>query len=414
MFLYNKKFLVSGLSLLLATTAAILTSFKWFEKPPPIRIGVLYSVTGNMAVSETPLVKVINFAVDEINAHGGILNRPLEIVFADGRSDWQVFAAEAERLITQEKVSALFACWTSACRKAVKPIVERHSHLMFYTVQYEGLEQSPNIVYLGSTANQQIIPGTQWAINQFGEKVYLLGSDYIFPHVANHIIGDLISATTGNIVGERYFPLDTTDFSAALQDITQLQPQVIINTLNGSSNLHFFRALHESSALQNLPVLSLSVTENELQAMGSAIYHPAHYAVWNYFQSLNSEANRQFIQKFQKLFGAQQVVTDPMETTYNAVRLWATAVKELDDTDPQAINLIIHRLSLPGLTSIITMDATTRHAWRWVRIGQARPDGQFDTIQTLSKMVRPMPFPVYHHKNYWQQIIENAASDHKN
>jgi urea transport system substrate-binding protein len=189
----------------------------------PIRIGVLHSLSGSMATSERPLVDAVRLAVEEINAKGGLLGRPVEIVLADGASDWPRFAAEAERLISQERVSALFACWTSACRKAVKPVVEKHQHLMFYPVQYEGLESSPNILYTGAAPNQQIIPGTRWALEHLGQRVYLLGSDYIFPRAANRIIRDLVEAGGGSVLGERYLPLGESDMRPALDDIRRLQ-----------------------------------------------------------------------------------------------------------------------------------------------------------------------------------------------
>jgi len=163
----------------------------------PIKIGVLHSLTGTMAVNEKPLVDAVRLAVKEINAQGGLLGQPVEMVVADGKSDPKVFAAEAERLIEKDRVSVLFGCWTSACRKAVKPIVEKHRHLLFYPVQYEGMEQSANILYTGAAPNQQIVPGTRWAVQTFGLRVYLVGSDYVFPRTANIIIGDLVNASGG-------------------------------------------------------------------------------------------------------------------------------------------------------------------------------------------------------------------------
>jgi urea transport system substrate-binding protein len=203
-----------------------------WREPAPLRIGVLHSLTGTMAIGEAPLVDAVRLAAEEINAGGGLLGRPVELVVADGRSDPAVFVAEAERLIVEEKIDALFACWTSACRKAVKPVVERYGHLMFYPVQYEGLEQSPNIVYTGSVPNQQIIPGTRWALDAFGKRVYLIGSDYIFPRAANRIVHDLIAAADGRVLGERYLPLGSADVAAGTHQASGTSSPTICRTMS--------------------------------------------------------------------------------------------------------------------------------------------------------------------------------------
>ena len=191
------------ISLLILGIVTVIFVWNFFNpKPPqPIRIGVLHSLTGTMAISEKPLVDAVRLAVDEINAQGGIFKQPLEMVIADGKSDPNVFAKEAERLITQENVRVIFGCWTSASRKAVKPIVEKYNHLLFYPVQYEGLEQSPNIIYTGSAPNQQIVPAVRWALKNLGQRIYLIGSDYIFPHTANRIMMDFIRVADGKLLG---------------------------------------------------------------------------------------------------------------------------------------------------------------------------------------------------------------------
>ncbi|TAN46850.1 MAG: ABC transporter substrate-binding protein [Methylococcaceae bacterium] len=396
--------IIAGLSALLA----------WFyypdSSPPPIRIGVLHSLTGTMAVSEAPLVDAVRLAVDEINAQGGLLERPLEMVMADGRSDWNVFAAEAERLITQEKVSVLFACWTSACRKAVKPVVERHRHLMFYPVQYEGLEQSPNILYTGSAPNQQIIPGTYWAMQQFGKRIYLLGSDYIFPRVANLIIHELAASNGGEILGERYLPLGGTAVADIVADIQAQRPDVVLNTLNGDSNAHFFAAL-EQAGLADLPLLSFSVAENEMRAW-QGTHLKQHYAVWNYFQSLPNEENRRFVSAFQAHFpNTQNTIDDPMEASYAGVRLWAQAVQEAGSVDPLRVNTaVLLRQSLSGPSGVAAVDPATRHLWKRVRVGRVLPDGQFEPVFTSSALLRPTPWPLQRSREAWQALLDTLPA----
>lgn len=379
--------------------SVIAASHPWREATP-IRIGVLHSLSGVMAVSEAPLVDAVRLAVEEINAEGGLLGRPLAMVVADGRSDPAFFAAEAERLITDGQVSALFGCWTSASRRAVKPVVERRRHLLFYPVQYEGLEKSAHIVYLGATPNQQIIPGTRWAIDTLGRRLYLIGSDYVFPRSANAIIRDVATAAEATVLSERYLPLEAVDFAAVADDIARLRPDAVLNTINGSANLHFFRAL-KAAGLEQIPVLSFSLAEAELQALGQQAFHPAHYAVWGYFQSLETEANCLFVAAFKARFGAERVTSDPLEAAYNAVRLWASAVREVGSEAAEAVNPVIARQSVPSPSGVAALDATTRHLWRQVRIGRARLDGQFEVLYTSPRPVRPEPFPSYRSVDEW-------------
>ena len=374
---------VLGLFLLLRTHPA-----------PPIRIGVLHSLSGTMATSERPLVDAVRLAVEEINAAGGLLGRPVEMVVVDGRSDDGIFAAEADRLIVREKVSALFACWTSSCRKAVKPVVERHRNLMFYPLQYEGLEQSPAIYYTGSTPSQQIIPGTHWALDTLGKRVCLLGSDYIFPRTANRIIRDLVRTNGGTVLAERYRPLGDADFSAAIAEIRALQPDVVLNTINGDSNTYFFRAQH-AAGLGTIPVMSFSVAEEGLKAIGPEAFHPNHYAVWSYFQSIPGEANRRFVAAFRQRYGADRVTSDPVESTYVGVRLWAQAVSDAGSDEPQHVNQAMLQQSMAAPSGIAAVDRSTRHLWKQVRIGKARADGQFELVWDSGEAMRPDPFPVY-------------------
>lgn len=396
---------------LLASFALLLVIGLWLRHssaPPPIRIGVLHSLSGTMATSERPLVDAVRLAVEEINAAGGVLGRPVEMVIADGQSDARTFAAEAERLIATEHVSALFACWTSACRKAVKPVVERHRHLLFYPLQYEGLEQSAHIYYTGSAPNQQIIPGTRWTLDALGKRVYLLGSDYVFPRTANLIIRDLVRAGHGSVVAERYRPLGDADFGAIVAELRTLRPDVVLNTINGDSNVHFFRALH-AAGLGDIPVVSFSAAEDGLAAIGPENFHPNHYAVWNYFQSLPGAANQRFVDAFRARLGGDRVTSDPVEAAYIGVRLWAQAVRDAGSDDAEAVNLAMAVQSIAGPSGIVAVDPRTRHLWKHVRVGKARADGQFDQVWAGIDALRPAPFPDYRSRAEWQGFVANLA-----
>lgn len=379
----------------------------WNEKPP-IRVGVLFSLTGTMAISETSLAEATHLAIEEINDQGGILGRRVEIVQVDGKSDWDVFAREAERLILEEQVSVLFACWTSVCRKSVKPVIERLDHLMFYPVQYEGLEASPNIVYTGSAPNQQIIPGTQWMMQQFGKRVYLVGSDYIFPRTANIITRDLILASGGEVVREVYRPLGDTLFQDIIEDIRRTRPNIILNTINGDSNRPFFEALAREG-LQDIPVMSFSVAEAELIALGPALYHPHHYVTWSYFQSIDSPENQQFVQRFRARFGEDKVTSDPVESAYVGVWLWAQAVQQAGRPDPYAVRRTIGRQSVLSPSGIASVDRLTQHIWKMVRVGKAQPDGQIAQVDAVDRPVRPVPFPGYRSRSDWREVEERIA-----
>lgn len=388
--------------------------FTFLFKPQntkPIRVGVLHSLTGTMAESEKPLVDAIQLAVNEINAQGGVLKQPIETIVADGKSDPAIFAKEAERLITQEKVSVIFGCWTSASRKAVKPVVEKYNHLLFYPVQYEGLEQSPNIIYTGSVPNQQIIPAIRWALKNLGKHVYLLGSDYIFPRTANRIMADFIRVAGGKFSLERYLPLGSHNVADIISEIETVKPNVILNTINGDSNADFFQALSQSSAKET-PVLSFSVPENELKN------YPVlknHYAAWSYFQSIDTPENKRFVANYQQFVADKNRVTsDPIEAAYFGVHLWAQAATEMKSVEPEKVNSLIIKQSFNAPSGIISIDSQTRHTWKMLRIGQAQENGQFKEIYHSKLPIRPEPFPRYHTLLEWNKIVKSLDEGERN
>jgi urea transport system substrate-binding protein len=402
-----RECLRTGARLCLGVLAVSLVSCPQQPKTS-IRIGVIHSLTGTMAMSEAPLVDAVRLAVEDINAAGGLLGRPLEMQVADSRSDPKIAAIEAERLIAEQHVAALFACWTSACRKALKPVVEKHYHLMFYPVQYEGLEQSPHIVYTGSAPNQQIVPGTYWAMKHLGKRVYLVGSDYIFPRLANRIIADLVKASGARLLAERYRPLGSADFGEIAHEIERLRPDVVINTVNGESNVHLFRALR-AAGLSDQAVVSFSVAEGELHAMPEARLN-AHYAVWSYFQSVEGENNRRFVAAYQKRFGADRPTSDPIEAAYVGVRLWAQAVQEAGSESPDLVNHVVLRQSIAAPSGILAVDPGTRHLWKDVKIGRANATGGFDIVYASDETLRPTPFPLYRTRRDWLKLVNEIGA----
>ena len=358
----------------------------------PARIGLLHSLTGTMALSERPLLDVERLAVDEINQAGGVLGCPIEPVSADAESDPQIFAQRARELFASG-VTTLFGCWTSASRKAVRPVVEAAGGLLWYPVQYEGFEESSHIVYTGSCLNQQIAPATEWALEHVGTRFFLLGSDYVFPRTANRLIRLLVKehgGGAGGVVAERYVPLGGEDFADVIREIQQLRPQLVFNTLNGDSNLAFFRQLHAAGlSARDLPVLSVSIGETELQSLAEAA--AGHLACWNYFQSLDLPENRRFLARFQQRYGAAQVCAAPMVSAYCQLHLWKQAVEAAGSFDVAELSKHLVGQTFQGPAGELAIKAN-RHVAMSAYVGRATADGQFDIVWRSPLPIPPLPW----------------------
>jgi urea transport system substrate-binding protein len=403
---FIKNRLAVVISIALVLFCAVLLFSLYSRDKPVIKVGILHSLSGTMALNESSLVDALQLAIADSNASGGINGHMIEAVVADCHSEADLCALQAERLITEEKVSALFGCWTSACRKAVKPVVEKHQHLLFYALQYEGMEESPNIIYTGAAPNQQIIPAVNWALEKLGKRVYLVGSDYVFPRMANIIIKDIVKAQGGVVVGERYLPLGGSDMAALMADIVKKRPQVILNTINGDSNAHLFAEL-DKAGLNNLPMLSFSVAETGMKAWGGARL-TQHYAAWNYFQSLPGEENQHFQAAFQARYGADKLISDPMQASCVAMHLWVQAAREAGSAEPERVQRTILRQTLRAPEGIVSVDAETRHLWKTPRIGKVRPDAQFDIVWDAGQPQEPVPFPSYRYREEWLKLLKLA------
>lgn len=392
------KNLFQGRKILALPLLALLLLVVWMyrdDTKPVIKIGVLHSLTGTMAVSESPLVDAVRLAVEEANQSGGVNGAQIEMIVTDCRSDARYCAQQAEKLITQDRVQALFGCWTSDCRKALKPVVEKHHHLLFYPLQYEGLEQSPDIIYTGAAPNQQVIPLVTWALQRRGKRVYMIGSDYVFPRTANKIVKKLLQAQGGQLVAEHYVPLGEKNLDAIVREIATLRPDFVLNTLNGDSNLHFFRALQQAGLrAADIPVFSTSIAEAELLAIGPELV-AGHFAAWNYFQSVPGDENRAFIERFRNRYGSHRVLDDPMEAAYIGVRLWVNAQRSAGTQDLSTVKNVLGQQTLAAPEGVVAVDAETRHLWKTVRIARARTDGQFEIVWQSAHSIPPAPFPFF-------------------
>ncbi|MEB3310618.1 MAG: urea ABC transporter substrate-binding protein [Snowella sp.] len=359
-----------------------------------IKVGILHSLSGTMAISETTVVDAELMAIEEINAAGGVLGKKIEPIKEDGASDWPTFAEKATKLIDQDKVVAIFGCWTSASRKAVLPVFESKNHMLWYPVQYEGQECSKNVFYTGAAPNQQIEPAVNWLLENKGKEFFLVGSDYVFPRTANTIIKEQLKAKGGKTVGEDYLPLGNTEVTPIITKIKQALPNggVIFNTLNGDSNVAFFKQI-QSAGLKpdKYPVLSVSIAEEEVQQIG-VDYLLGQYAAWNYFQTVDTPANKKFVEAFKAKYGADRVTNDPAEAAYIAVYLWKKAVEKAgtaDDLDKVRLAAIGQEMDAPeGMVKM----TPNHHISKTVRIGQVNKDGLFDIVWATDGPVNPIPW----------------------
>ncbi|PTQ81457.1 urea transport system substrate-binding protein [Nitrosospira multiformis] len=411
-----------GVPLILLIVLTIMAGVVWqylAGSKPNIRIGVLHSLSGVLAASEKPLVDAIQLAVEEANAAGGIKGHKIEAVVADCRSDAAHCAREAERLILEERVEALFGCWTSTCRNAVKPVVERHDHLLFYALRYEGMEQSPNIIYGGAVPNQLVMPAVHWALENLGnrkharhsgKRVYLAGSDNIFSRVLNILIKDVLAANGGFVSGEYYLPLGSQDMDPLVEDIVDQQPDLILSTIAGAYNAGFFQTLNRRGiTAESIPVLSFSVTELVLSVQDK-IPMAGHFAARNYFQTIPSPENQAFVQRFRDRYGEKAVIDSPAEASYVNVRMWIQAASEAGSGNLAKVQRLILRQSLPAPEGIVSLDPITRHVWKVARVGKVREDGQFDIVWDSTRPLEPSPFPSYRSREEWNVLLEEVLN----
>ncbi len=366
-----------------------------------IKVGILHSLTGTMSISEKSVVDAEMLAIEEINKAGGVLGKQIVPITEDGQSDWPTFTEKAKKLILQDKVATVFGCWTSASRKAVKDTFETNKHLLWYPVQYEGQECSNNIFYTGAAPNQQIEPSVDWLLKEKGKEFFLVGSDYVFPRTANTIIKAQLDAKGGKTVGEDYIPLGNNEVKPVIAKIKAALPNggVIYNTLNGDTNVAFFKEMQASGmGPDKYPVMSVSVAEEEIQAIG-VDYLKGHYAAWNYFQTVDNPASKKFVAAFKAKFGEKRVVNDPMEAAYIMVHMWAAAVKKAGKADDlEAVKKAAYGATFDAPEGTVTMN-TNHHLSKFVRIGEVATDGLFKIVYETKEAVKPIP---------WNQYVEKT------
>jgi len=357
-----------------------------------VKVGVLHSLTGTMAISEVTVENATALAIDEINAAGGVNGKQIVPVIEDGASEPAMFAQKAQKLIQEDNVVTVFGGWTSASRKAMLPVFERFHNLLWYPVQFEGNECSPDIMYSGAQPNQQILPALDWAKEKGYKNYFLLGSDYVFPRTANLILKKHLVHDGLVVVDEEYVPLGGTDFSAIVNKIVAAKPDVIFNTLNGDSNVSFFKQMAAAGLPPSkLPVMSFSIAEPEAKAMGPSLVQGS-YAAWNYFQSLDDPASKKFVAAYKAKFGADSVVDDPMAHGYLDVYVWAAAAEKAKSFDVDEVRHAAVGLEWKDIVMGKTKFATNQSLYQTAYVGELDAEGQFSILWHSEKPIFPEPY----------------------
>ena len=354
----------------------------------PIKVGVLHSLSGTMAISETTLKDTILMMVDEQNAKGGLLGRPVEAVVVDPASDWPLFAERARELLESEQVDVVFGCWTSVSRKSVLPVFEENNGLLFYPVQYEGEESSKNVIYTGAAPNQQAIPAVDYLMNEVGiERWVLEGTDYVYPRTTNRILEAYLKqkGVAEEDISINYTPFGHSDWQTRVAAIRRFgsagKPTAVVSTINGDANVPFYLELaNQEVSADEIPVVAFSVGEEELSGLDTTPL-VGHLAAWNYFQSVDSAPNAEFIAKWKAFVAdAERTTNDPMEAHYIGFNLWAKAVEKAGTTDVDAVLAALPGTTTPNLTGGIAEVLPNHHITKPVYIGEVQANGQFDVV----------------------------------
>ena len=360
-----------------------------------IKIGVLHSLSGTMAISETTLKDTMLFLIDEQNKKGGVLGKKLEAVVVDPASDWPLFAEKARQLIEQDKVAAVFGCWTSSSRKSVLPVFEELNSMLFYPVQYEGEESSRNVFYTGAAPNQQAIPAVDYLASEEGvERWVLAGTDYVYPQTTNKILKAYLNAkgVKDEDIMINYTPFGHADWQTIVSDIKKFgsagKKTAVVSTLNGDANVPFYKELaNQGIKAEDIPVVAFSVGEEELAGLDTKPL-VGHLAAWNYFQSVDSDANAEFIKEWHAYIkNDKRVTNDPMEATFIGFNMWVKAVEAAGTTAPDAVIDSIVGVSVPNLSGGYSTMMPNHHITKPVLIGEVQDDGQFDIVYKTPGLV---------------------------
>ena len=374
---------LAKISLALSLSCASVSSYA----EDTIKIGVLHSLSGTMAISETTLKDTVQMLVDEQNKKGGVLGKKIEAVVVDPASNWPLFAEKARELISKDKVSAIFGCWTSVSRKSVLPVVEELNGILFYPVQYEGEESSKNVFYTGAAPNQQAIPAVDYLLKQGVKRWALVGTDYVYPRTANKILEAYLKSKgfKDEDIMISYTPFGHSDWQSIVSDIKKFgtagKKTAVVSTINGDANVPFYKELsNQGISAKDIPVVAFSVGEEELSGIDTKPL-VGHLAAWNYFESVDSDANDEFIEEWHKYTGDEKRVTnDPMEATYIGFNMWVKAVEKAGTTESNAVQDALIGVTVPNLSGSYATMMPNHHITKPVLIGEIQEDGQFQVV----------------------------------
>ncbi|GAB7546947.1 urea ABC transporter substrate-binding protein [Cupriavidus sp. 8B] len=377
------------------------------QSKEPIKIGILHSLSGTMAISETSLKDVALMTIDEINKSGGVLGRKLEPVVVDPASNWPLFAEKARQLITKDKVAVTFGCWTSVSRKSVLPVYEELNSLLFYPVQYEGEEMSKNVFYTGAAPNQQAIPAVEYLMSKEGggaKRFFLLGTDYVYPRTTNKILRAFLKSkgVADKDIEEVYTPFGHSDYQTIVANIKKFSQggkTAVISTINGDSNVPFYKELGNAGLkAKDVPVVAFSVGEEELRGIDTKPL-VGHLAAWNYFMSVKNPENEAFKKQWAAWVkannlpgGDKRVTNDPMEATYVGIHMWAQAVKKAGTTDTDKVRAAMYGQTFKAPDGFTLTMGENHHLYKPVMIGEVKGDGQFTVVWKTPKAVRAQPW----------------------
>lgn len=371
----------------LSLLALAMVSAGAFAADDTIKVGVLHSLSGTMAISETTLKDTMLMLIEEQNKKGGVLGKKLEPVVVDPASNWPLFAEKARELIQKEKVAAIFGCWTSVSRKSVLPVVEELNSILFYPVQYEGEESSKNVFYTGAAPNQQAIPAVDYLMANGVKRWALLGTDYVYPRTTNKILEAYLKAkgVPASDIMVNYTPFGHADWQSIVSDVKKFgsagKKTAVVSTINGDANVPFYKELgNQGISAKDIPVVAFSVGEEELSGIDTKPL-VGHLAAWNYFQSVESDENSDFIEQWHKFTGKESRTTnDPMEATYIGFNMWLKAVEKAGTTDPEQVQEALIGVTVPNLTGGYAAMMPNHHITKPVLIGEIQDDGQFEVV----------------------------------
>jgi len=361
-----------------------------------VTVGILHSITGTMAISETGSTQAEKLAIKQINESGGVLGRQIKYIQEDGASDWPTFAEKSRKLLVKDNVAAVMGCWTSASRKAALPVFEQYNGMLFYPTFYEGLEQSPNVVYTGQEATQQIIASIDWVVKTKGVKTfYLLGSDYIWPRTSMKIARKHIAKLGLKVVGEEYYPLGHTQFNSVINKVKLKKPDIIFAAVVGGSNVAFYKQVKAAGIdwrKEKPLMLTISVTEDEVLGIGGENLVGA-YSSMKYFQSLTNSNNETFVKAFKEMWGEDSVIGDVTQAAYLGPWIWKYAVEKAGSFDIDKLKEVLPGIEVTTAPEGYVKVHENQHLWSKARIGLAREDGQFDVVFESENLIEPNPFP---------------------